>query len=80
MMTCPHCGKSDGPVVIQQSLWFYCQQHKVKWLAGWVSLPDEVDEAEQHRCYDEIGLGEFKYLGPDAEGYEQFVADKKNKK
>jgi hypothetical protein len=59
--------------MIGQSLWFYCERHKVKWLAGWdLSHADETD-AEQQRRYDEIGLDVFEYLGPDAEGYKSFI-------
>jgi hypothetical protein len=31
---CPTCGKAEGPFYLRQSLWFYCREHKVKWLAA----------------------------------------------
>src|SRR5262249_44886929 len=32
---CPTCGKMEGPFCLGQSIWFYCREHKVKWLAGY---------------------------------------------
>ena len=61
----------EGPFCLGQSIWFYCREHKVKWLAGYdLRAPATPDEDCKQR-FDEIGLGEFKYLGPDAEEYER---------
>jgi hypothetical protein len=68
---CPHCGKVEGPIWISNSFWFYCRDHKVKWLAGWDLSVADTPTPEQQRRHDEIGLGEFKYIGPDVEGYER---------
>ena len=79
VIACPTCGQAEH-LVIGSSLWGYCKTHKVKWIAGWdaaaiasgkpVPVSAENEEHERHR-YDEIGLGEFEYLGPDVEGYKQ---------
>src|SRR5262245_48908593 len=67
---CPHCGKSDGIIYIGRSFWGYSCAHKVKWLAGWdLSVEDKATD-EQCCRYNEIGLGTFKYIGPDTERYE----------
>jgi hypothetical protein len=31
---CPVCGRNDGFINIYQFHWFFCDQHKVKWLRG----------------------------------------------
>jgi hypothetical protein len=69
---CPHCGSDDGPTQIGRSLWGYCTQHKVRWLAGWDSAPQSEDEKQ--RRYGSIGA--FTYVGPDQHEYEQFVRDR----
>jgi hypothetical protein len=61
-------------------VWFFCREHKMMWCAGYdLALKPPLDEAslreECKRRFDELGLGEFKYLGPDAEGYEQRKRD-----
>jgi hypothetical protein len=62
--TCPRCGGCDGTVGIgQTSIWGYCRTHRLKWLKGYYLLP----QPEQQ--YNAIGLGEFEYVGPDAEDY-----------
>jgi hypothetical protein len=70
---CPTCGKAEGPFYIRHSVWFYCREHKVKWLAGYdlTADPDAPLDEDCKRRFEEIGLGDFKYLGPDAEEYEQ---------
>jgi hypothetical protein len=68
---CPDCGAAEGPFTMGQSRWFYCGEHKVKWLGGYdrpIAEHDRDMDAER-RQYDVIGLGQFRYLGPDAEGY-----------
>jgi hypothetical protein len=66
---CPRCGAAEGPYRMGQSLWFYCVEHKVKWLAAYEQPATDRDLNEERRNYEAIGLGEFEYLGPDAEGY-----------
>jgi hypothetical protein len=68
---CPTCGKAEGPFYMGQSLWLYCREHKVKWLAGYDLTANEATDEDCKRRYEEIGLGAFKYLGPNAERYEQ---------
>jgi hypothetical protein len=76
---CPTCGKAEGPFYIRRSLWFYCREHKVKWIAGYdLSVADEPPDDECKRRFDEIGLGEFKYLGPDADEYERQLTGPKS--
>jgi hypothetical protein len=66
---CPHCGKREGPIWIRQSFWFYCADHKVKWLAGYdLSRSDDLEDDEKRR-FNEVGIGDFTYIGPDAKGY-----------
>jgi hypothetical protein len=77
--TCPQCGASEGPIYIGRSFWHYCREHKVHWLAGYdFDRSNEVD-AEEERRYHEIGLDEFKYLGPFAEEHERKKRERERK-
>lgn len=69
---CPHCQAAEGPFHIGCSVWFYCREHRVKWLAGYdLSIAEElIDREQEERRYNEIGLGEFEYIGFEAERYE----------
>jgi hypothetical protein len=58
---CPHCGKNDGYLNVGKGHWFFCKEHRLKWLIGanlFSSWRDQT-EAEQRRLYDEVGLGDF---------------------
>ena len=81
---CPTCGKTEGPFRIGHSLWGYCREHKVKWIAArnWHAMLNDLptrDEAEEARLYDELGLGGFRYIGPDVEDYERFRQRRRSK-
>jgi hypothetical protein len=68
-LRCPQCNKIDGTTQIGESLWGYCTTHRTKWIAAW-DFKAPVNREDQQRRYDELGLGKFKYVGIDAEGYE----------
>ncbi len=45
---CPYCGQNDGYLNDGRDHWFFCNQHKTKWLVGsnlfssWREEDDEV--------------------------------------
>lgn len=59
---CPECGKTDGFINVGRGHWFYCREHKTKWLFGenqFDSWRDETED-EQRARYDELGFGDFR--------------------
>jgi hypothetical protein len=66
---CARCGAAEGPFQLGQSVWFYCAEHKVKWLAAYDLSVADFDRDQERRNFDAIGLAGFEYLGADAEGY-----------
>lgn len=66
--TCPDCGKSDGYINIGKSHWFYCAEHRVKWMVGANLFSTWQNETEDHqrRKYAELGFGEFRDFTAEA--------------
>ena len=63
---CPHCVRDDGFLNVGRSHWFFCREHKVKWLVGsnlFSGWRHETEEQQRSR-YDEIGLGSFQEIAP----------------
>jgi hypothetical protein len=62
---CPECGRCEGRANVGRSHWFYCTEHKTKWLVGSNLFSDwrEQTREEQFRIYVELGLGDFEDVG-----------------
>jgi hypothetical protein len=63
---CPICGKEDGFLNVGRNHWFYCAEHKTKWIVGFnlFSSWRNQTEDEQRRIYAEVGMGGFREVEP----------------
>ena len=74
--TCPDCGKTDGYINIGRSHWFYCAEHKTRWIAGSNLFSSWLEETreEQKARYEELEFGTFAYIAwtpEEARGYDE---------
>jgi hypothetical protein len=55
---------TDGHINVGREHWFFCKQHRVKWLFGakLFSTWKTETEAEQRRSYDELGFDKFETI------------------
>jgi hypothetical protein len=45
--SCPNCAHHDGHFNIRKNHWFFCNECKTCWLAGWNLLDDWRSETEE---------------------------------
>ena len=63
---CPCCYRNNGYFNAGRSHWFYCDEHRTKWLAGsniFSSWSHETEE-EQRAHYDAKGFGAYERVEP----------------
>lgn len=63
---CPDCGGCDGYVNAGRSHWFFCDEHKTMWCAGFnlFSSWHEQTEAEQRAAWHLDSYREVKPINP----------------
>ena len=73
---CPRCKKTDGYYNVGRGHWFYCRQHRTKWVVGanlFSSWRDQTEQ-EQRRNYDANGFGSYEEVEPFQPSYEEVQA------
>jgi hypothetical protein len=63
---CPICKGQDGYINIASAQWFYCEEHKKRWCAGWGLFSIEPWETKefQEAIYNELDFGSFEIVEP----------------
>jgi hypothetical protein len=64
--TCPHCHDCGGYINVGRSHWFFCDEHKVRWLIGsnLFSCWRYQTEEEQRAIYDAMRFGGYQNVEP----------------
>jgi hypothetical protein len=61
---CPACGKNDGYRNVGREHWFYCDEHKVRWIAGVNLFSSWWYESEQDWEHNWALLREYEEVEP----------------
>lgn len=79
--TCPDCGEYNGYLNIGRVHWFYCDEHRTKWIGG-SNLFDswkQQSKDEQRSEYEARSFGSYTYVADtshEASEYRQHYLDR----
>jgi hypothetical protein len=61
---CPKCGSYDGYFDMGRDHWFFCREHRVKWLWGSNMFSSYLSKGEQRQNYETQGFGSYAEVKP----------------
>jgi hypothetical protein len=63
---CPHCHKTDGFINVGSDHWFFCKEHRTKWLVGSNLFSSWKGQSAERRLaqYRSMDFGKYTEVVP----------------